>query len=169
MPMFMMDTGTPDSGNMNEVVSLVDAIAADGFELVPGYFDIFKETPDNETIFWLPTAVGNRIWNGMHYNEVAPDNTGGGWNGFATLAEFYDLFEGDPNSNNIGDGQEERRGWVPDATNADETNLGIGYGLLIGQQYDRNGVARVDRQGNPMVFTKEFSKWIDRKQRDYRN
>ena len=41
--------------------------------------------------------IGNRIWNGMHYNIVTPDNGGGGWNGFSTLAEFYDLFEGDTN------------------------------------------------------------------------
>ncbi len=149
-------SGTPDAGNMTEVVSLVDAIAAEGFGLEPGYFEIFKEAPDNETIFWLPTGVGNRIWNGMHYNIVAPDNTGGGWNGFSTLAEFYDLFEGDPNTNNVGDGQEERRGWVPDATNADETNLGIGYGFLIDQQYDVNGNKLKDRPGNDLVFTKEF-------------
>ncbi len=149
-------SGTPDSGNMNEIVSLVDAIAAEGFALETGYFEIFKETSDNETIFWLPTGVGNRIWNGMHYNIVAPDNTGGGWNGFSTLAEFYDLFEGDPNSNNVGDGQEERRGWVPDATNADPSNLGIGYGFLIGQQYDVNGNKLKDRPGNDLVFSKEY-------------
>ena len=92
----------------------------------------------------------------MHYNIIAPDNTGGGWNGFSTLAEFYDLFEGNPNSNNIGDGQEERRGFVPDANNADETNLGIGYGFLIGQQYDTNGNKLEDRAKNDLVFTKDF-------------
>ena len=149
-------SGTPDSGNMNEVVSLVNAIAAEGFALQAGYFDIFKEEPDTETIYWIPNEVGNRIWNGMHYNQVAPDNTGGGWNGFATLAEFYDLFEGDPNSNNVGDGQEERRGFVPDASNSSDANLGIGYGFLIGQQYDVNGNKLKDRAGNDLVFTKEF-------------
>ena len=40
---------------------------------------------------------------------------------FSTLAEYYDLFEGDPNNNRVDmeqnplDGQEERRGGVPPA------------------------------------------------------
>lgn len=147
-------TGTPDS--LNEVVSLVDEIAAEGYALQAGYFDIFKEDADTETVFWLPTSIGNRIWNGSHYNFVAPDNTGGGWNGFATLAEFYDTFEGDPSTNYVGDGQEERRGWVPDATNADETNLGFAYGFWIGQTYDADGNKLKDRPGNDLVLTKEF-------------
>ncbi|MFS4468624.1 RagB/SusD family nutrient uptake outer membrane protein [Maribacter sp. 2210JD10-5] len=147
----------PDNADMAQVISLVDEIAADGYALQEGYFDIFKEDADSETIWWIPTGVGNRIWNGMHYNINSPDNGGGGWNGFSTLAEFYDLFEGDPNSNYIGDGQEERRGWVPDADTADpETNFGIGYGFLIGQQYDGDGSPLKDRPGNPLIFTKEF-------------
>ncbi len=88
--------------------------------------------------------------------STPPDQLDGGWNGFSTLAEFYDLFEGAPNSNYVGDGQEERRGWVPDATNADETNLGFGYGFLIGQQYSVDGEALKDRAANPLVFTKEL-------------
>ena len=75
----------------------------------------------------------------MHYNMVTP-NQGGGWNGFSTLAEFYDLFEGDANENYVGSGQEERRGWVPDASNANNTdNYGMGYGFLVGQQYSGTG------------------------------
>jgi len=94
----------------------------------------------------------------MHYNIVTPDNGGGGWNGFSTLAEFYDLFEGDPNENYMGSGQEERRGWVPDASNANNTdNYGIGYGFLIGQQYSASGQPLSDRAGNPLNFTREFS------------
>ena len=146
----------PDSSDMDEVIELVDEIAGKGYNLQEGYFDIFKEDQDTETIWWLNAGIGNRIWNGMHYNIIAPDNTGGGWNGFSTLAEFYDLFEGASNTNNIGDGQEERRGWVPDANNADETNLGIGYGFLIGQQYDVNGNKLEDRAKNDLVFTKEL-------------
>lgn len=139
-----------------DVITLSDQIAADGFALQQGYFDIFKEDVDSETIWYLNTSVGNRIWNGMHYNIVAPDNTGGGWNGFTTLAEFYDSFGGAPDTNYDGDAADERRGWVPDASNADETNLGIGYGFLIGQQYDVNGQALKDRPGDPLVFTKDL-------------
>jgi hypothetical protein len=148
--------GSIDNTDYQAVIDAVDAIAADGFALQAGYFDLFKQDVDNETIWWAVTSVGNRIWNGMHYNINAPDNAGGGWNGFTTLAEFYDSFEGDPNSNYVGDGQEERRGWVPDASNADDTNLGIGYGFLINQQYNEDGTKLKDRPGNDLVFTKEL-------------
>ncbi len=151
-----LGTGAPSSEALNEVVTLVDAIEADGYALQSGYFDIFTESADTETIFWLPTSIGNRIWNGAHYNTVAPDNTGGGWNGFSTLSEFYDAFEGPANDNTLGAGQEERRGWVPDATNADDSNLGFAYGFFVGQAYGSDGTPLTDRANNPLVFTREF-------------
>lgn len=149
-------TGSADSGDMNKVISHVDAIEADGFALQAGFFELFGESSDNETIFYGNIGKSNRIWNGLHYHQISPDNGGGGWNGFSSLAEFYDLFEGDPNTNVAGSGQEERRGWVPDNTNADGTNFGIGYGFLIGQQYDASGNKLKDRAGNDLVFTKEL-------------
>ena len=143
---------TVDAADMTKVVEFVDAIKADGFALQTGYFDIFKNTVDNETIMFTTSEVGPRIWNTLHYKQNSPDNTGGGWNGFATLADFYDTFEGDPNINVPGSGQEERRGFVP----TDGSHLGIGYGFLIGQQYDETGMAMTDRVGNPLNFTKEL-------------
>ncbi len=159
-------SGTPEAADMNQVISLVDAIAGDGYALQAGYFDLFKEDVDNETIWFTKSSDGNRIWDGLHYNQVAPDNTGGGWNGFSTLAEFYDLFEGDPNSNTVGSGQEERRGFVPDASNAGPSNLGIGYGFLIGQQYDANGNKLQDRAGNPLIFTRDFPGLVGNNERN---
>ncbi len=93
-------SGSPDAADMARVITLVDEIAADGYALEAGFFDIFRDTPDNETIWWINTQVGNRIWNGLHYNLVTPEQSGG-WNGFATLSEFYDLFEG-PEDNILG-------------------------------------------------------------------
>jgi hypothetical protein len=151
-----LGTGTPDASDMTQVITLVDAIAADGFELQAGYFDIFKQEVDSETIFFTTSDIGPRIWNSMHYNQNAPDNTGGGWNGFTTLAEFYDLFEGDPNINVPGSGQEERRGFVP----TDGSHFGIGFGFLIGQQYEDNGTPLKDRQGNPLSFTRDFPRGL---------
>jgi hypothetical protein len=145
-------TGSPAAADMTKVVEMVDAIRAQGFGLVGGYFDIFKEDLDNETIFFTTASTGNKMWNSLHYKQNAPGNEGGGWNGFTTLAETYDLFEGDPNINVPGSGQEERRGFVP----TDGSHFGIGYGFLIGQQYDKNGNPMTDRPGNPMVFTKEL-------------
>ncbi|RMB58562.1 RagB/SusD family nutrient uptake outer membrane protein [Dokdonia sinensis] len=160
---------TPDNADMNRVVSLVDAIQADGYGLVDGYFDIFKQDLDNETIWFIDTAVGNRIWNGLHYNS-APVIAGGGWNGFATLSEYFDLFEGNPDINVEGSGQEERRGFVPTAglpigavpggSDANDNGIAdgseIGNGFLLGQQYNEDGSLTLDRQGAPLKFTREF-------------
>ena len=163
--------GSPNGSDMNRVVSLVDEIAAEGYALQSGYFDIFRETSDNETIWYLPTSVGNRIWNGLHYNQ-APEITGGGWNGFSTLAEFYDLFEGDPNINEPGSGQEERRGFVPTEGVAFTGEEGteesgdfpgfvkgsnVGFGFLVGQQYEINGTPLNERGGAPLTFKRDFT------------
>ncbi|NNK11804.1 MAG: RagB/SusD family nutrient uptake outer membrane protein [Flavobacteriaceae bacterium] len=169
--------GSPDSGDMNEVISLVDQIAADGFALQSGYFDLFRNPEDTggstETIWSLSAlATGNRIFNGLHYNSTAI--SGGGWNGFSTLAEYYDLYEGDANSNEVDvngnalDGQEERRGGVPLAGTpftgepgttdngglVDGSNVGFGY--LVGQQYALDGTALTDRAGAPLTFKRDF-------------
>lgn len=149
-------TGTADNADMQNVIDLVDEISASGFAVQEGYFQIFEPTDDSETILFLRSDLGARIWNSLHYNQNSPDNTGGGWNGFSTLAEFYDLFEGDPNTNYVGDGQEERRGYVPDAATANSDNLGIGYGFLIDLQYNEDGTPLTNRQNQPLVFQKEF-------------
>lgn len=165
----------PDSGDMAQVISLVDEIAAEGFELQAGYFDLFRQEADNETILALESSSGNRIFNGLHYNSTS--QSGGGWNGFSTLAEYYDLFEGDANFNRYAadgvtplDGQEERRGGVPPSGlpftgepgtfdgNGDGIQDGsnVGFGFLINQQYSPTGVALNDRQGAPLTFKREF-------------
>ncbi len=167
-------SGSAASADMTEVISLVDAIESDGYELASDYFDIFVPGGDTETIWYAQTSAGTRIFNTLHYNST--ELGGGGWNGFSTLAEFYDLFEGDADNNrgnNNGtllDGQEERRGFVPveggitfDGTyGKDENDDGIvdgsnvGFGFLVGQQYGPNGAALEDRGGEPLSFTREF-------------
>lgn len=150
-------TGTPSSANMQEVIDLVDEIAAEGYALEDDFFNIFEQSADTETIWWLPTGVGNRIWNGMHYNIVSPDNGGGGWNGFCVLSDFYDSFEGSASTNRVGNGQEERRGYVPHPAdgNIEETG-GIGFGFLVGQQYGADGEPLTTRSGQPLQFTKDL-------------
>ena len=163
---------SPNSADMSQVIALVDEIAAEGYALQAGYFDLFTEAADKETIWSLKAGTGNRIYNGLHYNSTPLG--GGGWNGFSTLAEFYDLFEGDPNSNradvngNPLDGQEERRGGVPPSgrpftgipgtidNNGLEAGSNVGNGFLIGQQYALDGTALTDRAGAPLTFKKNF-------------
>ena len=153
--------GTVDNANMQKVIDAVDAIKGFGFAIeTAGYFQIFESSDDTETILFLKSDIGARIWNSLHYSMNTPDNTGGGWNGFTSLSEFYDSFEGAANSNYVGDGQEERRGWVPDASNANNTNLGIGYGFLINQQYNEDGTKLKNRQGGDLIFTKELTSLV---------
>ena len=153
--------GTPDNADMTRVMSLVDEITGDGYAIQNGYFDIFRDTADTETVWYINTGVGNRIFNGLHYNSTTAG--GGGWNGFSTLSEYYDLFEGDANNNRYDatgaaiDGQEERRGGVPpmgDAAMTEGSN--VGFGFLIGQQYDVDGTPLEDRAGAPLAFTRDF-------------
>lgn len=142
---------TPDAADMNQVIAAVDAISADGYALEDDYFGIFRPDADTETILITDASVGNRIYNGLHYNQQPSDNAGGGWNGFSATAELYNLFEGPGGSDNTpGSGQEERRGFVP--------TDGLGYGMLIGQQYDATGSGKAleDRSGNPLFFTRDF-------------
>ncbi|MEA1785546.1 RagB/SusD family nutrient uptake outer membrane protein [Arenibacter sp. GZD96] len=167
-------SGTPSSADMAQVVSLVDAIAADGFALQEGFFDIFRIEPDSETIYSIRNDTGPRIFNTLHYTQAFEQ--GGGWNGFSTLAEFYDLFEGDPNEN-LGtvdgtplSGQEERRGYVPprglpagapgtkdDNGDGFADGSNVGFGFLIGQQYDIDGTPLEDRSGsNLLKFSRDF-------------
>ncbi|WP_419212758.1 RagB/SusD family nutrient uptake outer membrane protein [Maribacter sp. X9] len=154
---------SPDNADMQAVIDAVDEIEADGYQLAASgdFFDIFRPSNDVETIWWSPAETQSRFWNTLHYSLNTPDQQGGGWNGFATLSEFYQSFEGDPDTNYAGDGQEERRGFVPDPTTVNDQNLGIGYGFLIGQQYDEDGTplnARANVGSVPLVFTKEVEK-----------
>ena len=144
--------GEPQAADMTRVIENVDAITDAGFALEDGYFEIFEPSPDSETILYTDAAIENRVWNTLHYAQGTPANPGGGWNGFTTTADFYALFEGDDGQNTPGSNQEERRGFVP----TDGSNYGVGYGFLVGQQYDSLGAQLTDRVGNPLVFTKEL-------------
>ncbi len=165
--------GSADSADMSAVISLVDQIESDGFALHDDYFEIFRNTADSETIWATESNVSNVIYAPLHLNSFGLAG-GGGWNGFSTLAEYYDLFEGDPESNRVEtdltplDGQEERRGGVPPeglpftdrpgTTDAEGYEFGsnVGFGFLIGQQYDLDGTKLTDRQGNDLEFGRDF-------------
>ncbi len=167
--------GAYAANDLDEVISLVNAIESEGFALVGGnYFDLFKGPSfTNTDVIWnVSNGVANRMWNGLHYNQprrsklvVGPDadtgdNTGGGWNGFSTLSEFYDKFEGPATTNALGAGQEERRGFTQTLASTNATNEGFGFGFQIGQMYGWNdgaAVALKDRTGKPLVFTRAFA------------
>jgi hypothetical protein len=138
------------AADMDQVIALADAIINNPkYALNTNYFHNFS--PDNltrsrEMIFGLENTVGVRGGNnryfwfcGLHYNQRPS-----GWNGFCTLADFYDKFEA----------VDQRRGAAyPGVTNV----TGLRVGFLEGQQFNETGVALKDRKGNNLAFTRKVA------------
>jgi hypothetical protein len=147
------DAGDPvgpynfSAADMDKVIEYADALT--GYQLEDQYFNNF--TPDNgenssELIFSIPNAPGNIVGAGdgpqncyfmtLHYNQNPS-----GWNGFTTLADFYNKFE---------DGDQRKGGYDwPGLTDVS----GLRPGFLIGQQFDADGNPINDRSGSPLIYT----------------
>ena len=155
---FKQDTTKPAGpynfsvADMNAVIENCNKIISNGnYKLTtPGkYFDNFhwqNNTLSKELIFSIDNAAGNtsksvrnRYYMTLHYNQQPSS-----WNGFTTLADFYDSFE---------TGDERLGGAYQGLTDV----TGVRSGFLIGQQYDGSGTPLKDRAGNPLVFTKDIS------------
>ncbi|MCI4666630.1 MAG: RagB/SusD family nutrient uptake outer membrane protein [Bacteroidia bacterium] len=142
-----------DPGDMAAVVTACDAIINSGrFSLADNYFDNFapRNTETSpEMIFVAENLGGERSGNvrsrwycTLHYNQNPS-----GWNGFCTIADFYDTFdESDPRTGGSAADRTETAG-----------KTGVGHGFLIGQQVDKDGNNLEDRKGNPLSFTKEVA------------
>ncbi len=141
---------TFDKADMDKVISNVDAMTS---TLATDYWDNFipansETSPEivfsSKNILGGPTGNIQSRWRmGEHYNQ-----TPSGWNGFTTLAAYYDKF--DPNDERITK-------WMPEVT----ANSGYNLGFQIGQQYGPGGPATgpalKDRPGHPLVFTKAIT------------
>ena len=133
---------TFDNADMQKVIDAVNAIEAEGYKLGDDYFQNFSKDATTESILNSDEGTPqNRWFMTLHY-----DQNPSGWNGFTTLADFYDTFE---------DG-DIRKGL---AAKKDGTNFsGIGHGFLIGQQHKDNGEAIVDsRSKKPLLFTRDVT------------
>ncbi len=140
-------TFTFPAGDMDKVIQHCDAIISTGkYALEENYYDNFTSDNDHssEMIFSSQNIGGIEAGNvrgrwmmGLHYNQ-----TPSGWNGFTTLADFYNKFE---------DGDQRKSKELPLL----KEQTGLMAGFLIGQQYDKDGNALKDRQGNPLSFTLE--------------
>ena len=161
--------GTSETADLDDVIKQVDSIESDGYGLtgIGSYFNVFvgggdNANVDNNDLIWHVTKganSGNRMWNGLHYNQGHTGNGGGGWNGFTTLSEFYDLFEGPSDTNVKGGTQEERRGFAQTMASTNADNQGFGFGFQLGQMYgwkDGSAVALKDRSESPLAFTREL-------------
>jgi len=145
---------TFDGADMSQVITLADQITATGKYSITGsdYYDNFapnNDTKSSENIFTLYNQNGDRGGNvqGTWFQIAHYNMDPGGWNGFATLSDFYDKFEA----------ADERLGkyYVYPGSKPNpghRTNVGF----LAGQQYNlTTDVALKDRKGNPLVFTPE--------------
>jgi hypothetical protein len=135
---------TFDPADMAKVIQYATAVMADGYTLNTNYFDNFKGTgPSTEVI--LTSRQGspqNRVYMTLHYNQNPS-----GWNGFATLADFYGKFESNDKRKGIPAGQ------IPGLPFGSKFS-GIGLGFLAGQQKDDTGANITDtRTGLPLQFT----------------
>jgi len=161
---------TFDNTDMQTVVDLGEEIINSGnYSLNPNYFDNFgpgNATTSTESIFaWnntgaatSPEGINSGGINGrwmmtLHYNSWNAKKGSAGWNGFATLSDFYSTFA-------AGD---KRLGQV-DYPGVTEVS-GLQPGFLVGPQKDENGVGELDRQGNPLAFTPEVGLIETKKER----
>ncbi|MCP9766680.1 RagB/SusD family nutrient uptake outer membrane protein [Lacihabitans sp. LS3-19] len=133
---------TFDKADMDKVIAAVDAITADGYSLSSDYFQNFSSSAANETILSSQEGTPQNRWMmTLHY-----DQNPSGWNGFATLADFYDTFEDGDIRKGVkakGDGTE---------------FSGIGHGFLAGQQINDKGQNITDsRSKKPLVFSRDVN------------
>ena len=142
--------------DMNKVIGLADEVIKSGrFSFSQNYFGNFA--PDNsdpvtirENIFTHLNVAGlttdynvQSAWFMVFHYYMNPS----GWNGFATLSDFYNKFEA----------ADKRRGLVYSTTSS-PPNPGnrINVGFLKDQQYDPTTDAPlIDRNHIPLVFTPE--------------
>ncbi len=140
--------------DMNQVITLADQITASGKYSVKAdtYFDNFAPnddavSPENIFTFYSQNGVRGTGTEGTWFQIAHYSMDPSGWNGFATLSDFYNKF----------DANDERRGEYYTYPGA-RPNPGhrINVGFLAGQQYNlTTDVPLKDRQGSPLIFTPE--------------
>ena len=156
---FKDDRANPtfDPADMNQVITLADEIISSGKYALSdagAYFDNFAPTNNDiskENIFTFFNENGIRgadirnAWYQIAHYNMNP----GGWNGFATLSDFYNKFEATDERRGI---DYSYPGALPNPGNRQNV------GLLAGQQYNLTTDAPLkDRQGVNLVFTPEVS------------
>jgi hypothetical protein len=160
-----------DDADMQKVITLGNAIIISGkYSYMPNYFGNFTYSNGNSTegIFMFPGASGvstnnpgmtARWMNGFHYNEYSAQAPNAGWNGFTTTSDFYNSFSlGGTTDYTLNDTLIDSRIGRRRTSDANTTiNSGIRPGFLVGQQFDKNGVALQDRKSHPLFFEPDIA------------
>ena len=144
-----------DTADMDRVINLADSVInSTKFSFSANYFDNFA--PDNttsgyENIFTQLNVAGSTPGNILHsawFMVFHYNMTPNGWNGFATLSDFYNKFEATDKRKGIA---YPATGFYPNPGNR------INIGFLAGQQYDLTTDAPLTnlRGTAPLIFTPE--------------
>lgn len=156
--------------DMQQVITLGNEIMISGrYSYTTNFFDNFSwdnGVKSREGIFAYQNTSGvsannsgpqAKWYSTLHYNMYTPKNPNAGWNGFATVAEFYNSFGVTaPTTQTPNDTLLDKRiggRYYPGVTNIS----GQRPGLMIGQQYNEAGVALKDRNGAPLIFNPNIS------------
>ncbi len=163
---------TFSDADMQQVITLGNAImTSNRYSYTANYFDNFSVDNDvkcKEGIFAYQNTSGvaannldvkARWYSTLHYNQYTPKNPNAGWNGFSTVAEFYNTFGVTAATTmTLNDSLLDKRiggRYYPGVTNVS----GLRPGLLVGQQYNEAGVALTDRKtpSHPLAFDPAIS------------
>jgi starch-binding outer membrane protein, SusD/RagB family len=143
--------------DMQQVITLGNTIMSSGrYSYTPDYFDNFTADNQNKTkeAIWAydntsgvganNSGITSRWYSTLHYNSYDPKAPNAGWNGFSTVAEFYNSFgiAGAPAQTPDDTLLDRRIGGRYKAGVTDVPGSGLRPGLLIGQQFDNLGVKK---------------------------
>lgn len=143
------ETPTFAPTDMDRIIELADEIIGTGkYNIDCNIFDNFLSNNNItsceniwtfENVRGDPTALAlNRHWLATLNSAQGP----GGWNGFATLSDFYDSFE-----------PEDERLYYEEPNNFN--TYGMNLGILTGEQTDKNGRLLVDGDV-PVIYTPDM-------------
>jgi len=168
-------TPTFADADMQQVITLGNQIISSGqYSYMSEYFRNFDANngTSTENIFTYVNTSGvgannsgpHSFWcRTLHYNQETSTNPNAGWNGFSTIAEFYNsfgavtpmvgvtLFNGGNISGRYADTAVDLRiggRYYVGVTNAS----GQRPGFMIGRQYNENNTPLNDRIGAPLAF-----------------
>src|SRR4051794_799598 len=158
------ESPTFEDADMQKVITLGNEIINSGkYSYNPNYFDNFSATNSGtpEGIFASPNTSGvatnnngvhDRWWATLHYNSYRALAPQAGWNGFSTVADFYNSFGvNTPATQTPADTLLDTRLGGRFYKGVTDVS-GIRPGFLIGQQYYENGDKVKDRKGNLLIF-----------------